>query len=83
MKHPRVKVYCKICKSWQYITNIGVVMRNSVYKLFGCSKCKTTYRTITGKFIEDYEILIRNHNIEYPTQEDKDKNKFPKHPLWK
>ena len=75
MKHPRVKVYCRICNSWKYITNIGIVMHNRVYNLFGCSDCKTTYRTITGKVIEDYEILVKNHNIEYPTQEDKDNNK--------
>lgn len=72
MKHPRIKVYCGNCQKWTP-AKIVVVTR-AVYgnykdhKVFGCESCGIPHLSQTGKYIEDYTILCRNYNVEWPTK---------------
>jgi hypothetical protein len=82
MKHPRIKVYCKNCREWTD-TNIVSIVRSIYgdhgecrsYKVFGCAYCLTPHLSPTGKFIDDYTILCRNYNVEWPTKVIKDVQK--------
>jgi hypothetical protein len=79
MKHPKVKVYCRNCQQWTFakIVNVLQYARDGqnifkTYKVFGCAHCVKPHLSPTGKFIEDYTILCKNYNVEWPNEQVKD-----------
>lgn len=69
MKHPKIKVYCKNCQKRTFakiVTIAFISLPTFVNKVFGCECCLTAHLSATGKFIEDYTILCKNYNVEWP-----------------
>lgn len=70
MKHPKIKVYCKNCQNWTFAKTVAITRaifgELKEHKVFGCAICTKPHLSPTGKFIEDYVILCRNYNVEWP-----------------
>lgn len=70
MKHHKIKVYCSNCQEWNFAEMVTVTRavfgHFKDHKVFGCAKCLKAHLSPTGKFIEDYAILCKNYNVEWP-----------------